>query len=60
LCDSIALPDHSTSIIKRMDDVKKRYGSYPADKWNKNIELEKYFEAMSGLDIDTINITVEG
>jgi hypothetical protein len=43
-----------------MDDVKKRYGSYPADKWNKNIELEKYFEAMSGLDIDTINITVEG
>lgn len=59
LCDSIALPDHSTNIIKRMDDVKKRYGSYPANKWNKNIELEKYFEAMSGLDIDNINITLE-
>ena len=31
-------------IELRMEDVKQRYGSYPKDKWNRNIELKKYFE----------------
>lgn len=27
-----------------MNDVKRRYGSYPQDKWDSNIELMHYFE----------------
>ena len=29
---------------KRMGDVKLRYGSYPQNKWDKHLELKKYFE----------------
>ena len=58
LCDSIALPQGSAKIEERMSDVKKRHGYYPQDKWNKHIELKKYFEQKSGLDIDELGIKV--
>ena len=58
LCDSIALPQGSAKIEERMGDVKKRHGYYPQDKWNKHIELKKYFEQKSGLDIDELEIKV--
>ena len=58
LCDSIALPQGSAKIEERMGDVKKRHGYYPQDKWNKHIELKKYFEQKSGLDIDNLGIRV--
>ena len=58
LCDSIALPQGSAKIEERMSDVKKRHGYYPQDKWNKHIELKKYFEQKSGLDIDELGIQV--
>ena len=58
LCDSIALPQGSAKIEERMNDVKKRHGYYPQDKWNKHIELKKYFEQKSGLDIDELGIRV--
>ncbi|WP_147624060.1 HDOD domain-containing protein [Treponema denticola] len=58
LCDSIALPQGSAKIEERMGDVKKRHGYYPQDKWNKHIELKKYFEQKSGLDIDELGIRV--
>ncbi|UTC63478.1 HDOD domain-containing protein [Treponema sp. OMZ 787] len=58
LCDSIALPQGSAKIEERMSDVKKRHGYYPQDKWDKHIELKKYFEQKSGLDIDNLGIKV--
>lgn len=48
LSDSIAMPDGPVDIVIRMQDVKDRYGEYPIDKWNKNIELQGYFEHKAG------------
>lgn len=44
LCDSLAGVDGVLDIEERMNDVKRRYGSYPQDKWDSNIELMHYFE----------------
>lgn len=44
LCDSLAGADGVLNIEERMNDVKRRYGSYPQDKWDSNIELMHYFE----------------
>ena len=52
LCDSISMPTGVVDIEIRMNDVKTRYGYYPQDKWNKNIELKKYFQdKIGGLEI---------
>ena len=51
LCDSIATAEGVVDICERMEDIKKRYGSYPQAKWNKNIELLEYFEEKTGRDI---------
>lgn len=37
LCDSLAGAEGVPDIEERMGNVKKRYGSYPQDKWNSNI-----------------------
>lgn len=44
LCDSLAGAEGVLDIEERMGDVKKRYGSYPKEKWDSNIELKHYFE----------------
>lgn len=44
LCDSIATAEGIVSIEERMLDVKKRYGYYPREKWERNMELKEYFE----------------
>ena len=44
LCDSLAGADGVLDIEERMNDVKRRYGAYPQDKWDSNIELMHYFE----------------
>lgn len=44
LCDSLAGADGVLDIEERMNDVKRRYGSYPQDKRDSNIELMHYFE----------------
>ncbi len=44
LCDSLAGAEGVLDIEERMGDVKKRYGSYPKDKWDSNIRLLHYFE----------------
>lgn len=44
LCDSLAGADGVLDIEERMNDVKKRYGFYPQDKWDSNIRLKHYFE----------------
>ena len=44
LCDSIASADGVTTIEDRMGDVKRRYGYYPQEQWDRNLELFHYFE----------------
>lgn len=44
LCDSIAKADGIVSLEERMNDVKSRYGRYPQEKWDRNMELKAYFE----------------
>ena len=51
LCDSIATAEGVVDICERMSDIKRRYGSYPQAKWDRNIELLKYFGTKAGNDI---------
>lgn len=51
LCDSIAGSEGVLKIEERMEDVKKRYGAYPQEKWDTNIRLKEYFEKKIGKDI---------
>ncbi|MCI8584307.1 MAG: HDOD domain-containing protein [Lachnospiraceae bacterium] len=51
LCDSLADAGGIVSIEERMEDVRRRYGSYPPEKWNRNLELKRYFEEKTGKDI---------
>lgn len=51
LCDSIAGVDGPVDMAARMEDVRRRYGDYPQDKWNKNFELKGYFERWAGVEL---------
>lgn len=51
LCDCLAGAEGVLEMEERMADVKKRYGRYPQEKWDKNMELKAYFEAKTGKDI---------
>ena len=51
LCDSLAGAEGVLDIEERMEDVKRRYGSYPQEKWDSNLALKKYFEDLAGEDI---------
>lgn len=50
VCDSLA-GVVVMDMEERMADVKRRYGSYPQDKWDKNLELKAYFEEKMQQDI---------
>lgn len=47
LCDSLADASGVVDIEERMNDVKRRYGSYPQDKWDNNLSLKAHFEQLS-------------
>lgn len=51
LCDALAGCDGVLDIEERMADVKERYGNYPQEQWDKNIELKSYFEEKTGKNI---------
>ena len=51
LCDAIAGAQSVLGIEERMEDIRSRYGSYPREKWESNMELKKYFEEKAGKDI---------
>ncbi|MDO4198530.1 MAG: HD domain-containing protein [Erysipelotrichaceae bacterium] len=51
LCDALSGSEGVLNMEDRMNDVKRRYGSYPQDKWDSNIRLKKYFEDKCGKDI---------
>lgn len=51
LCDALSGSDGVMVIEERMMDIKRRYGSYPQEKWDSNLELKKHFEEKTGRDI---------
>lgn len=51
LCDCLAGAEGVLDIENRMNDIKKRYGFYPQDKWNSNMNLKQYFEGKMNKDI---------
>ncbi|MBE7004264.1 MAG: HDOD domain-containing protein [Ruminococcaceae bacterium] len=44
LCDSLAGGEGILDMEERMNDVKRRYGRYPQEKWDANLALKAYFE----------------
>ena len=48
------MPHGPVDMETRMMDVKKRYGSYPQDKWKKHLELKRYFEEKAGMELDSM------
>lgn len=51
LCDAIAGAECVLNMEERMEDVRRRYGTYPQNKWNSNLALKQYFEEKMGKDI---------
>lgn len=51
LCDCLAGSVGVMDMEARMLDVKRRYGSYPQEKWENNLALKAYFEARCGRNI---------
>lgn len=51
LCDSLSGSEGVLDIEERMSDVKRRYGSYPQEKWDSNIRIKEYFEGRAGKNI---------
>lgn len=51
LCDALAGADGVMDMEARMEDVKRRYGNYPQEKWEQNVYLRKLFEEKVGKDI---------
>ena len=51
LCDSLASAGGVVDMEERMLDVKRRYGSYPQEKWDANMALKAYFEQRTGRDL---------
>lgn len=51
LCDCLAGAEGIMDMEARMLDVKRRYGHYPQEKWDRNMELRVMFETRCGADI---------
>lgn len=51
LCDGLAGKTHVVRLEERALDIRHRYGNYPQNKLQKNMELKSYFEKMSGTDL---------
>jgi hypothetical protein len=51
LCDAISGSLGVMDIVDRMNDVKRRYGSYDPGMWQTNLELKEYFEQKMGMDL---------
>ena len=51
LCDSIAGAEGVMYIEDRMEDVKRRYGRFPKEKWDNYLALKEMFEEKMGRNI---------
>lgn len=54
LCDSLSGTYGAVEMEVRMGDVKRRYGRYPQEKWDRNLSLKKIFDEKTGRDIYTL------
>lgn len=54
LCDALGMSTGAVPLEVRMGDVKSRYGSYPREKWDKNISLLHYFSVKADADIELL------
>lgn len=54
LCDAMAGAEGVLDMEDRMEDVRRRYGAYPRDKWERNLELKRHFEEKIGRDIYSV------
>ncbi len=54
LCDALAGAEGVLDIEERMDDVRRRYGAYPPEKYQMNLALKKHFEQKAGRDIYSV------
>lgn len=54
LCDAMAGAEGVLDMEDRMEDVRRRYGSYPQDKWERNLALRRHFEEKTGRDIYSV------
>lgn len=48
LCDALAGSEGVVDIEERMADVRRRYGTYPPEKWAANMALKSHFEEIIG------------
>ncbi|MCD8145235.1 MAG: HD domain-containing protein [Oscillospiraceae bacterium] len=51
LCDAIAGAEGVLNMEERMNDVRRRYGFYPPEKWESNFRLKRYFESKMGRNL---------
>ena len=51
LCDCLAGSEGVMDMETRMADVKRRYGQYPQEKWDMNMQLKQLFEERTGKNI---------
>ena len=51
LCDCLAGTSGVMDMAARMEDVKARYGFYPQDKWDMNMQLKTCFEEKMGVSV---------
>lgn len=54
LCDALAGSGGVVDMEERMADVKRRYGRYSQEKWDKNLALKRYFERKAGRSMEEI------
>ena len=51
LCDALAGSEGVLDVKDRMNDVKQRYGTYPQEKWDDNLEKIRYYEELMGRNL---------
>lgn len=51
LCDTIGAASGVVEAETRMEDVRRRYGDYPQNKWDINLALKAHFEQLAGRSI---------
>ena len=51
LVDAMVGGDRILDVESRMSDVKRRYGNYPQEKWDTNLQLKTLFENKTGKNL---------
>lgn len=51
LCDAIGTAEGVATMEDRMQDIRRRYGNYPEEKWKRNLALREYFEERIGREL---------